>query len=57
MKYKVEIIETLCRVVEVEASLMSDAEQLVKDQYRKEEIVLDDDDFVDVEFRCIENYE
>ena len=44
MKYNVQIEETLCRIVEVEASSPEDAEKQVLDMYMNEEIVLDDGD-------------
>jgi len=48
--YKVTIIETLSRVVEVEASDEHYAERIVKDRYCDEEIVLDYGDFDEVDF-------
>ncbi len=50
MKYDIEIEETLSRIVTVESESLEDAERLVREQYRKEEIVLDGGDFIDVEF-------
>ena len=43
-KYKVEITEYLQRVIEVDAESEEDAIALVKEDYRKENIVLDDFD-------------
>ena len=43
-KYKVEITEYLQRVIEVDAESEEDAIALVKEEYRKENIVLDDFD-------------
>ena len=43
-KYKVEITEYLQRVIEVDAESEKDAIALVKEDYRKENIVLDDFD-------------
>ena len=43
-KYKVEITEYLQRVIEVDAESEEDAITLVKEDYRKENIVLDDFD-------------
>ena len=48
--YKVTIVETLSRTIEVEASDEYYAERIVKDRYFDEEIVLDYDDFDDVDF-------
>ncbi|MBQ8969186.1 MAG: DpnD/PcfM family protein [Bacteroidaceae bacterium] len=45
MKYQVKIIETLSRIVEVEASNPDEAWDKVEAQYKKGEIVLDDTDF------------
>lgn len=53
-KYKVEIRETLIRVVEVEAEDLWEAERKVRDMYRHEEIVLDSEDYCDTEFRALE---
>ena len=49
-KFKVVIVETLSRIVEVEASDEFYAERIVKDRYNDEEITLDYGDFDDVEF-------
>ncbi len=43
-KYKVEITEYLQRVIEVDAESEEDAISMVKEDYRKENIVLDDFD-------------
>ena len=43
-KYKVEITEYLQRIIEVDAESEEDAIALVKEDYRKENIVLDDFD-------------
>lgn len=50
MKYHVEIVETLSRVVEIEATTPAEAIEIVKVLYRKEKIVLDSGDFSDVDF-------
>lgn len=46
--YQVEIIETLCRIVSVEAENSEEAYQKVYEAYRQEKIVLTPDDFQDV---------
>ncbi|MDR2546342.1 MAG: DpnD/PcfM family protein [Lachnospiraceae bacterium] len=51
MRYSVEITETLQRIVEIVASSEDEAISLVERQYRNEEIVLDERDYVDTEFR------
>lgn len=47
MKYKVEIIETLQRTIDVEASSAKEAIEQVQDSYRNCEIVLSADDYID----------
>ncbi|MGL6119019.1 MAG: DpnD/PcfM family protein [Fusobacteriaceae bacterium] len=51
MKFHVEIEEILQRVVEVEAEDIDEAMDIVRQQYRDEEIVLDAGDFKGEEFR------
>lgn len=53
MKYSVEIMETLQRVVEVEADGVADAERIASDKYRQGQIVLDDTCCVDVVVRSL----
>lgn len=48
--FRIEIQEFLARVVEVQAKNLQDAFSKVNEQYSKAEIVLDYDDFVDVDF-------
>lgn len=48
-KYKVEITETLQKVVEVEAENERDAILKTKEMYHNEEIVLDDTCYMDTE--------
>ena len=50
MKYKVRIIETLSRVVEVEAEDDMDALNTVEDMYCDSQIVLDSEDFDFVDY-------
>lgn len=54
-KYKVEVIETLNRVVEVEVADGSpdEAIRIVRQLYRKEEIVLTDNDYFGTEFKLV----
>lgn len=52
--FKIEVKETLSRIVEVEADSIESAFSIVQDKYKVEEIVLDNDDFVDVEFLTLE---
>ena len=54
MKHKIEITETLQRVIEVEASTMEDAERAALGLHRSGEVVLSADDFVFVEVKCVQ---
>ena len=49
-EFDVTITETLKLTVSVEASSKEEAEQMVNDQWRAGDHVLDADNFVDVEF-------
>lgn len=51
MKIKILVTETLGRVIEVEAKDVYEAYEKVERMYENEEIVLDHNDFVDVDFR------
>lgn len=53
-KYQVEINETLSRIIEVEAENENDAVSKIKDLYRKEEIVLDSNDYLDTKIEIYE---
>lgn len=50
MKYSIEVLEVLSRIVEVEAADEEDAIERVRQMYRKCEIVLDDSDYILTEF-------
>lgn len=50
-EYTVEVKETLVRLVTVKASCYKQAEAKVIEMYNKEQLVLDFDDFVDVEYK------
>jgi hypothetical protein len=50
IKYEVEILETLSRTIDVEAATPDEALYIVKERYRKEDIVLESNDFFDVDF-------
>jgi hypothetical protein len=52
-EYKVEIKETLSRIVTIEALNEDDAIEAVEAQYCDESVVLDAEDFQDVEFEVI----
>ena len=47
--YKINIQETLSRIIEIEAENEDIALEIVKNKYKNEELVLDNDDFVCVE--------
>ena len=44
-KYRIEVTEVLSRIVETEAENEDDAVEIVRQMYRKCEIVLDDSDY------------
>ena len=44
-KYSIEVLEVLCRIVEVEASDEEEAVETARLMYRKSEIVLDASDY------------
>lgn len=48
--YKIEIEELLQRVVEIEAENVNEAIRIAKEKYRKEEYILDENDFKGVKF-------
>lgn len=52
-EFKIEIIETLVRIVTIEANTKDEAMDILMTDYNNAEIVLDADDFFDVEFNVI----
>ena len=52
-EYQVEVVETLIRIVTVEATSEEDAIKFVKYDYNNAELVLDSDDFFDVDFEIV----
>lgn len=52
-KYRVAIIETLRRTVEVEADDPNQAEQIVSDGWHRSEYILGAEDFAEVEFEAV----
>ena len=50
-KYNVEIIETLSKVVDQEATSYEEAEKLVMNKYKNEEIILYSEDYVNTEYK------
>lgn len=53
MLYTVEITETLQRQIPVEASCPEEAVRQIKTQYKKSDIVLSAEDYVDTEFNVL----
>ena len=51
--FTIEVTETLCRHITVEAESADEAVVVVEQRYKNEDIVLDWSDFVDVEFHTI----
>ena len=54
MKYKIEITETLQKIIEIEAVSEKDALLIVKKLYNNEKIILDDTSYIDTEFKVVE---
>ncbi|MBI9015903.1 MAG: DpnD/PcfM family protein [Phycisphaerae bacterium] len=52
-KYRIEITETLQRVIEIEAGNPDDAIGQSRDKYHNQEIVLDYVDYCDTEFAVV----
>lgn len=55
MIYKVLIEETLCKIIEIEASSENEAIERVEKKYYDEEIVLSSENFNDVEIDIYQN--
>ena len=53
-KYKVEITETLSRIIEVEAENEDGAVSKINDFYKQEKIVLDSNDYLDTKIEIYE---
>lgn len=49
-KYLVEVLETLCRVTEIEADSEDDALEIADEMYRNGDIILDYSDCAGVDF-------
>lgn len=54
-EFEVEVVETLIRIVTVEAMTEEDAIKFVTYDYNNAELVLDSDDFFDVDFNVVNN--
>lgn len=48
--FKIEVKETLSRIIEIQSESKEDALLRIKELYKKQEIVLDADDYVVTEF-------
>lgn len=57
MKYRIKVIETLSRIVEVEAEDKDTAFEKVEEMVNCEDIILTADDFEGREFYPVEDYE
>ena len=51
MIHKIEINETLSRIIEIEADNEEEAIKEVKKQYMSEEIILNAEDYINTDFR------
>jgi hypothetical protein len=51
--FEIEVKELLCRVMKIKAKSYSAALDIIKDKYKRCEIVLDYNDFVEVSFQDI----
>ena len=49
--FKIEIIETLSRIIHIEAKTEDDAYMEARKMYKDEEIILDASDYVDTDFK------
>ena len=52
IKFDVTITETLQRVVTIEADTPEEAKEIAEDRWSEGYIVLESDDFVEVDFSC-----
>ena len=54
-KYKVEITDTLKKIVEVDAECAADAKQIVNNRYRnaEDDYILTDANYYDTEFKVL----
>lgn len=52
-KYLVEITETSQKQITVSANSREEAEQKIRERYRNEEIILNENDYVDTDFHVI----
>ena len=50
-KYKIEITETLQKVIEIDADDIDTAILIAKKKYRNQEVILNENDFIEAEFK------
>ncbi len=53
--FKIEVKETISKIIEIEASSKEDAYSKVKEMYNTEKIILDSEDYIDTEFLELED--
>jgi hypothetical protein len=49
----IEITETLQKQIQVEAESKDDAMSIIRNQYKKEDIILDESDYVNTQFEIL----
>lgn len=54
MNYKIEIKETLSRIIDIEAENEEGAIRKAREQYKNQKIVLDSGDYIDTEINIYE---
>lgn len=54
MNYKIEIKETLSRIIDIEADNAYEAIIKAKSKYKSQEIILDSNDYIDTEINIYE---
>jgi|TARA_Y100000004_G_C8929366_1_gene419208 hypothetical protein len=54
-KFKIEVIETLSKVIEVEANSEVEANVILSQKYHDEEIILDSSDHLSTEFKVLKD--
>ncbi len=55
MKYSYEIVETLSKVVSIDASTEDEAYKKLKEMYRNSEVILDADNYVATEIELLQD--
>ena len=52
-KYNIEITETIQKTIEIEADSEQAALHSAMKKYKNSEVILTDEDFIDVDFKCV----